>query len=407
MHRHGAAAVGHHGIGPCHLVEIGGITAQHHVVVGMEGRADAEPPRLGDHPLQSHPIRQPQRHHVFRFREPRRQAGAAIAVAGTVAAACYATQRRAAEPLTGFDVLAECCQEGEQLEGGAGLTQGLDSVEAALAVVAAAHIGKDRAVAHIEADQGGLVEAHRAGLLLQESAHLPLRQLLEARIHRADHRVVAAAPLRVEVEAEAATLEFAAHIVAEIGVALAAGFAAGGGIDVQGPAQGVAQAVLVDEALLIHAPQHQVAALQGRPAVHRGIGRQWGEAGAVAIGAGQQTHQEGGFGQVELAGRFAEIELGRLLEALGAQAQGGAVEVHLQDAALAVAGLQLPGHPEFAQLAAQAHIVAHGRVIEAGYLLGEAAAAARALHQGAHGAEQIKAAVPAEAGILRGNQGQA
>lgn len=79
-----------------------------------------------------------------------------------MAAACYATQRRAAEPLNGFDILAECCQEGEQLEGGAGLTQGLDPVEAALAVVAAAHIGKDRAVAHIEADQGGLIEAHRA-----------------------------------------------------------------------------------------------------------------------------------------------------------------------------------------------------------------------------------------------------
>ena len=94
----------------------------------------------------------------------------------------------------------------------------------------------------------------------------------------------------------------------------------------------------------------------GRTALAQPFGAQlawgWG-ADVVAVGAGQQPHQIGGFTGVELAGGLAEIELGGLLEPLAAEAQEGAVEIELEDLILVEARLQLPRHRQFADLARQ------------------------------------------------------
>ena len=87
-----------------------------------------------------------------------------------------------------------------------------------------------------------------------------------------------------------------------------------------------------------------------------------------------------------------------------AAAEIGAVEVELEDLVLAEAHLQLQSHPQFSHLAGEAEVAPHLGVNHARYLLGEAAAATAASHQGAQGTADVQAAVPAEVGILRGDQ---
>ena len=147
----------------------------------------------------------------------------------------------------------------------------------------------------------------------------------------------------------------------------------------------------------MHQLQHQIAPLQAGARVV-------GVAGAVAVGAREQTHQKGRLAHIQSTGRLAEVQLCRLLESLRPQPQIGAIEIQLEDLVLAEAHLQLQRHPQLPQLAGEAEVAPHIRVHHARHLLGEAATATTAAQGRAHGAEQIQAAVPAEARLLRGHQ---
>ena len=393
MHRHGAAAVGHHGIGPRQLIEIGFAAPQHGVEVGIQGGRDPQTAGQLHHLAQTSPLRQPQGHHVFGTRQPLGHAGAAA----TAAAARHVTERCTGNGLGGGDPRRQGRQVGEQLEGGARLAQGLHAIEAGAAVIAAAHVGQDRAGFGVHRDQGPLGEARGGGRPLQEALELLLGQLLQRRLDGADHGVVAAGIGAAEVEAEAGALQLSDHVVAEERVTAVARLAAGRRVNVEGAPLGIDQGLIAEPALLMHQFQHQVAPLQAGAGVVR-------IAGAVAIGTGQQTHQKRRLPHIQIRGRLAEVQLGRLLEAFGAQAQVGPIEIELEDLVLAEAHLQLQGHPQLPQLAGEAQVAAHIGVHHAGHLLGEAAAAAGAQQGGAQGAEQIDAAVPPEARLLGGHQ---
>ena len=128
-----------------------------------------------------------------------------------------------------------------------------------------------------------------------------LRQLLHPGIDRAHHHVVPPGLLLGEVEAEAGALQLAAHVVAEERIAGETGVPASRGIDVERPAPGIDQGLITQIALLMHQLEHQIATVTASLGILP-------VAGAVAIGTGQQTHQESRLGHIQISGRLAEIE---------------------------------------------------------------------------------------------------
>ena len=130
----------------------------------------------------------------------------------------------------------------------------------------------------------------------------------------------------------------------------------------------------------MHQLQHQVAALEARPRVVE-------VAGAVAIRAGEQSHEKGRLADIQIARGLAEIELSGLLKPLGPEAEIGAIEIELEDLVLAEAHLQLERHRQLPELAGQAQVPSHLRINHAGDLLGQAAAATAPQHRRAQRAE--------------------
>ena len=397
MHGHRAATIRHHRIGAGQLVEVGLTAAEDGIEVRLQWRADPQPAGQLDHLPQTGPLRQPQGHHVLGEGEAIAHRGAAAGAAGAVAAAGHIGQWRAGDRICRCHAGVQGRQKGEQLEGRARLTQGLNPIEAGAGVIAPAHVGQDVAALGVERDQRPLGEPHRGCWALEETLQLLLRQGLHRRIDGAEHGVVAASVLAAQIQPEAGALQLTDHVVGEEGIAGEARLSASGGIDVQGPPLGVDQALIAQPALLMHQLQHQVAPLQAGTGIV-------GVAGAVAVGAGQQSHQESRLAHIEIAGRLAEIQLGRLLETLGAKPQIRAIEIELEDPVLAEAHLQLQRHPQFPQLAGEAEVAPHLGVDHARHLLGEAAAAAAAAQGRTQGAKQVEPTVPAEAGLLGGHQ---
>jgi hypothetical protein len=212
-----------------------------------------------------------------------------------VAAAGYVAQRGAGNRIAGRHPGLEGRQIGKELEGGAWLPQRLDPIEAGAGVITTAHVGQDVAGAGVEGDQRTLGEPHRGGRALQKPLQLGLGQGLNLGVNRAEHCVIAGGVLAAQIQAEACALQLADHVVGKEGIAGEAGFAAGGRINVQRPALGIDQGLIAEPALLVHQFEHQIATLEAGAGV-------MGVARAIAVGAGQQPHQEGRLSLIKIAG---------------------------------------------------------------------------------------------------------
>ena len=105
-----------------------------------------------------------------------------------------------------------------------------------------------------------------------------------------------------------------------------------------------------------HAPRTR--ARHGRIGCRRELGRRL-----------QQAGEHGGFRQRQLAGRLAEEAPRRRLDAVGAAAEIHAVEIDLEDVALAQAHLQPQGEDQLLQLAAERALRRQEQVL--GELLGQ------------------------------------
>ena len=123
----------------------------------------------------------------------------------------------------------------------------------------------------------------------------------------------------------------------------------------------------------------------------------------------EQTGEQGGLRQVDLAHGLAEVELRGRLHAEGAAAQIGAIEIHLEDLELREAGLEQQGEEGLLDLARERALERQEQVL--GELLGDRRAAlhhvvgARVLEQRARGAEDVDAEVLEEAPVLGGQRG--
>ena len=97
----------------------------------------------------------------------------------------------------------------------------------------------------------------------------------------------------------------------------------------------------VEEPVVAQQVEHRVAALDAEVRILAGVvaGRGLGNRG-----------QGGGFGDVQVPDRLAEVPLGRRLDAEGAVAQIDLVEIQLEDLVLGVLVLDLAGHLGLAQL---------------------------------------------------------
>ena len=123
----------------------------------------------------------------------------------------------------------------------------------------------------------------------------------------------------------------------------------------------------------------------------------------------EQTGEHGGFGQIDVAHRLAEIELGCRLNAHGAAAQIGAVEIELEDFVLAEARLKPERQIGFLDLAVEGALGIEKDVL--GELLGQRAAAldhhvgAGVGDHGAGGADDVHAEMFEEPPVFGGQHG--
>ena len=112
----------------------------------------------------------------------------------------------------------------------------------------------------------------------------------------------------------------------------------------------------------------------------------------------EQAGEQRGFGEIDLPHRLAEVVLRRRLDAEGAAAHVGAVEVEFQDLALGEAALQQQGEKRFLDLALQGALGGQEQVL--GHLLGYRRAALHHLVCLQIGGERAERAVDVDAPVL-------
>ncbi len=289
-------------------------------------------------------------------------------------------------------------QIGEELEGAAGLPLGLAGpVVLAGAVVAPAGDGDHPTVAAVQQHHRPLAHPQRGGSG-QATAQLPLHHRLHRRIEVGLHQEI---PLSRHIRPQQ-PLQVKTHLVGVVGRRPPTAAAAGLAPQLNGAAAGAAGLVGAEAAAVGHLQQHHVPGLQGRLGI---------DAGIMAVGRGQQTHQQGRLLQAELGRRLGEEMAGGVFEA-PTHPQIHPVQIAQQQVALAETGLQLQGHQQLPPLADQRLPLAHLLGVEAaGQLLGQGAAPLQhpaTEHvggQGPGGADRIHAGVPPEAAVLTGEQG--
>ena len=172
----------------------------------------------------------------------------------------------------------------------------------------------------------------------------------------------------------------------------------------QGQLHGLVRGGLVDEALVGHELQHQVAALQGARRVTAGI---------IIGRALEQAHQQGRLVQAQFAQGPVEVEIGGQAEAvdgpLAVLAKEHFVGIGFQDFVLAVAGIEYDGHEGFVEFAPQAALGGEEEILH--QLLGEGAAPLHRLpgldvgHHGPGDAQGIDPVMMKEIPVLGGQQG--
>jgi len=130
----------------------------------------------------------------------------------------------------------------------------------------------------------------------------------------------------------------------------------------------------------------------------------------MAVGRGQQTHQQGRFFEVQISSGTVEIGAGCVFEA-PSHAEIHPVEIAQQQLAFAEAALQLQSHQQLAPFAAERVALAHQFGIEAAsQLLGEAAASFQHAASGEVGgkgpqrSDRIDAWMPPEAIVFTAQQ---
>ncbi len=133
--------------------------------------------------------------------------------------------------------------------------------------------------------------------------------------------------------------------------------------------------------------------------------------GRVGRGCLRQAGQERALGQAQLRDRLAEEGAGGRLHAKGAVAEVDLVQVHLEDAVLRVAPLELEGEHRLLELALEALV--RGEEEDLGELLGDGAAALHdapapeVLVDRARDAGRVHSVVGVEARVLGGDDGVA
>ena len=168
-----------------------------------------------------------------------------------------------------------------------------------------------------------------------------------------------------------------------------------------------------DELLLQHFGQHPVHAVLGQLGLGDGV------VGAGGVGG---AGHKGGLGHRQVLGRLAEVVPGGGLDPVGGGAEGGDVEVALEDLLLGVLLLQAEGELHLPQLAGHGALggvaddlvvvvlqaglderVAHVLLGQRGCALTRAAGVVG--HQGPHHAGGVDALVLVEALVLDGDDG--
>ena len=257
-------------------------------------------------------------------------------------------------------------------------------VEHALRVVAAAHHGTHGA-ALIQRDQGALLDLPALPGGGQRLGKRSLRRPLACGIEGREH------PER-PVVAPDITRHLLAHPIDEV---------AGGWAATRGHGEGLhARArrfpfVLAEEVGVHHRIDDDARTPARQCEV---VGR------AVARGSLQQARDHGGLGHVDIARRAAEIAPRRRVDAVGAGAEIGAVEVDGQDFFLGELALQPEGEHRLLNLAADGALRREEHQLR--HLLGDRAAARhhapldRVLPGRADHAEGVDAAVGVEAPVL-------
>ena len=146
--------------------------------------------------------------------------------------------------------------------------------------------------------------------------------------------------------------------------------------------------------------EHDVGAAAGRRQVdvRRELGRRL-----------EQSREHRRLGEIDVARRLAEVEVRRRVDAEGAAAHIGAVEVELEDLVLGEARFEPQGEERLLDLALDGALVAQEQVL--GELLGDRGAAlddaagARIGHDGAERAGDVDAEMLVEAPVLGGEHG--
>ena len=231
------------------------------------------------------------------------------------------------------------------LERRAGLPQGVDrAVELAGAVVAAADHGADAAV-EIGHHGGGL----RRVIVAAELAQLVLDGVFGGVLHvhvdrGADHEHALGIGFREGVDQLAHLVERPVEIV--VRRVLVAAVDRGGRI-----APGAEHLALGHEAGIDQIVEHHVGAgaRGGQVDVRRVFGRRLEQAG-----------QHRGFREIDVARRLVEVEMRRAVDAEGAAAHIGAVEIELEDFVLGQPGFQPDRQERLVDLALDGALVAAG-----------------------------------------------
>ena len=293
----------------------------------VEGGGEAQVAGLVHHRLQPHPAGQPQGGGVAADRQGLAQADRTAAAAVEVLA--LPAKRGAADQVAGPGAAFDRHGVGHQFEGAAGLAQGhRGPVELALAVIATPDDRQDAAVAAVEHHHRALRNAEAAAGI-EVIAQQSFDQLLQGRIQVGADEVVA---FGGHIGSDHG-IEVAAHLVAVVGKGAPAAGAAGIGRQPDRPAPGGAPRIGSEATAIDHLVQHRVAGFERR------LGR---AARVVAIGGGEQPHQQGRLLNLKPQGGLAEQASGGIFKA-PADPEEGTVEVAEQQLPFAEAGLELEG----------------------------------------------------------------